>query len=157
MVQRKPTEIFSRVVCVNAPYVITAALCFAGLLSALVMSAFLPGLWSLAGFVAILIVASLPFLAKWSGREFLLESRLGIGAPDGEAPNGSRSRTGVPMSVLARTRPALEAASTFRWVLSRPVVGLGAVAAAKVGPEERSLRHRAGYETSPQNGRCTAT
>lgn len=56
----KPQNLFARVVCANAPYVIAAALCLAGLLSALVLSAFLPGLWSLAGFAAVLLIAGAP-------------------------------------------------------------------------------------------------
>ena len=43
MPKRKPENLFARVVCANAPYVIAAALCVTGILSALVLAAFLPG------------------------------------------------------------------------------------------------------------------
>lgn len=52
MSKRNPDNLFARVVCANAPYVIVASLCVAGLLSALAISFFLPGVWSLAGRVA---------------------------------------------------------------------------------------------------------
>ncbi len=71
----KPREVFARLVCANAPYVIAAALCVAGLLSALVLSAFLRGLWALAGFTAVLLIAALRLFGKWSGRESVLEAR----------------------------------------------------------------------------------
>jgi hypothetical protein len=75
MSRSKPREVFAKLVCANAPYVIVAILCVTGLLSALVLSAFLPGLWSLAGFLAVLLIVGLSILRKWSRREFLLESR----------------------------------------------------------------------------------
>jgi hypothetical protein len=99
MQKRTPPNLFARVVCANAPYVIAAALCGAGLLSALVLSAFLPGLWSLAGFAAVLLIAGLPLLGKWSRREYLLESRLGVRAP---APAVQAAAPSVPKSLPAR-------------------------------------------------------
>lgn len=104
---RKPPNLFARVVCANAPYVIAAALCIAGLLSALVLSAFLPGLWALAGFTAVLFIAGLPLFGKRSGRESVLESRLGVREP--EAVSGLPSRVSVPESLPARSRVILGA------------------------------------------------
>jgi hypothetical protein len=95
--KRKLREVFAKVVCVNAPSAIAAALCLAGLLSASVLSAFLPGLWSLAGLTAVLLIAGLPFLGRWSRREFLLESRLGI-----HGPNSTGNRASVPKCLPAR-------------------------------------------------------
>jgi hypothetical protein len=112
MAKRKPDNLFARVVCANAPYVIAAALCVAGLASALVLAALLPGLWALAGFAAVLLIAGLPLLGKRSGREVVLESGLGVREP--EAASGPASRASVPESLPARTRPALEPAPTFR-------------------------------------------
>lgn len=80
--KRQPPNLFARVVCANAPYVIAAALCVAGLLSALVLSAFLPGPWSLAGFAAVFLIAGLPFFGKWSRREVVPEFRLGSREPE---------------------------------------------------------------------------
>jgi|GEM_PF-2187299 len=111
MPKRKPENLFARVVCANAPYVIAAALCVTGILSALVLAAFLPGLWALAGFAAVLLIVGLPLFGKWSGREVVLESRLGLREP--EAASGPTSRASVPESLPARTRPALEPAPTL--------------------------------------------
>jgi len=107
MVKREPPNLFARVVCANAPYVIAAALCVAGLLSALVLSAFLPGLWALAGFTAVLSIAGVPLLGKWSEREAVLESRLGVREP--EAVNSPAIRASVPESLPARSRVVLGA------------------------------------------------
>lgn len=107
MSKRKPDNLFARVVCANAPYVIAAALCVTGLLSAVVLSAFLPGLWSVAGFTAILLIAGVPLLGKWSRREFVLESRLGVREP--EAATGLSSRATMPESLPARSAPVLGA------------------------------------------------
>lgn len=106
MRNQKP-NLFARVVCANAPYVIAAALCAAGLLSALVLSAFLPGLWSLAGFTAVLLIAGVPLLGKWSRRESVLESRLGVREP--EAVSSPAIRASVPDSLPARSRVVLGA------------------------------------------------
>lgn len=103
----KPRVLFAKVVCANAPYVIAAALCVAGLLSALMISAFLPGLWALAGFTSVLLIAGLPVLGKWSSREFLLESKLGVREP--EAPNGLSGRASVSKSLPARSGVVLGA------------------------------------------------
>ncbi len=107
MLKRKPDNLFARVVCANAPYVIAAALCVAGLLSALVLSAFLPGLWALAGFTAVLLIAGLPLFGKWSGRESVFESRLGVREP--EAATALSSRASVPESLRARSSVVLGA------------------------------------------------
>jgi hypothetical protein len=107
MLKRKPREVFAMVVCANAPYVIAAALCVAGLLSALVLSAFLPGLWSLAGFAAVLLIAGLPLLGKWSRRESVLESRLGVREP--EAVSSPVIRASVLEGLPARSRVVLGA------------------------------------------------
>ncbi len=104
MRKRNSQNLFARVVCVNAPYVVAATLCAAGLLSALVVSIFLPGLWSLAGFAAVLLIAGLPLFRKRSRREVVLESSLGVREP--EAPSSPVSRVSVPESVPVRTRPA---------------------------------------------------
>ena len=112
MPKRKPDNLFARVVCANVPYVIAAALCVAGLVSALVLSAFLPGLWSLAGFAAVLLIAGLPLFGKRSSHEVVLESRLGVREP--ETASGPASRASVPESLLARIRPSLEPAPTLR-------------------------------------------
>jgi hypothetical protein len=107
MPKRKPENLFARVVCANAPYVIAAALCVAGLASALVLSAFLPGLWSLAGFAAVLLIAGWPLFGKWSEREVVLESKLGIREP--EAVSSPAIRASVPESLPTRPTPVLGA------------------------------------------------
>jgi hypothetical protein len=100
MHKRKPDNLFARVVCANAPYVITAALCIAGLLSPLALAAFLPGLWSLAGLTAVVVIAGLAALGQRSRGEFLLESRLGLREP--EIVNGPASRSSVPENLSSR-------------------------------------------------------
>ncbi len=95
MSKRKHSEVFAKV-CVGAQSVIVAALCLAGLLPALLLSAFLRGPWCLAGFTTLLLVAGLPLLGKWPGRGLLLDS-IGTGFRDpdqsgAQAPNGSGSR-----------------------------------------------------------------
>lgn len=133
MSKQKSREVLG-MVCVGAQSVIAAALCLAGLLAALLLSAFLPGLWSLVGFTTVLLVASLPLLGKSSSREFLLESRLGVRDPDGEPLNGSGNRASVP-KILLGGWPTLsiaaglgfEGASSFvpfeRWGFSVSVCG----------------------------------
>jgi hypothetical protein len=102
MAMRKPPNLFARLVCANASYVIAAALCVAGLLSALVLSAFRPGLWSLAGFTAVLLIAGLAVLGQRSRSESLPEFRLGFREP--EAVNCPASRASLPENPAITTR-----------------------------------------------------
>lgn len=106
--QKQKPNLFARVVCANAPYVIAAALCVVGLASALVLSAFLPGLWALAGFAVVLLIAGLPLLGKRSVREVVLESRLGVREQEA-ASSSPASRAGVPVSPPAQSSVVLGA------------------------------------------------
>jgi len=102
----KPKEVFARVVCVHAQSVIAAALYLIAFLGALQLAAFLPEPWSAVGMTALLLLTGLPFLAKWPGHRFRLES-VGLGyQPDGQA-NLQAAAPVSPRGVPVRSRPVL--------------------------------------------------
>ena len=108
-------ELFAKVVCANAPFVIAVAVCLMGLSSVLVLAAVLPGLWSLAAFATVLLAVGVPLLRRWRGRAVVLESlRLGVSGADEEPVNGSVKPASAPTGAPARTRPALETVLNFR-------------------------------------------
>jgi hypothetical protein len=81
----KLKELFAKVVCVPAQSMVAIALCLAGSLSALVLSAFLPGLWSLAGLTTLLLVAGSRLFGNWPRHEFPMYSP-GLGFRVGGQP-----------------------------------------------------------------------
>jgi hypothetical protein len=108
-------ELFAKVVCANAPFVIAVAVCLMGLSSVLVLTAVLPGLWSLAAFAMALLAGGVPLLRRWRGRAVVLESmRLGAGGVDEKPVNGSVKPANALTGTPARTRPALETVLNFR-------------------------------------------
>jgi hypothetical protein len=115
MSKRNFRELFAKVVCANAPFVIAVAVCLMGLSSVLVLAAVLPGVWSLVAFAVALLAGCFPLLRRLRGRAVVLESmRLEVGGVDEKPVNGSVKPASVPTGAPVRTRPALETVLNFR-------------------------------------------
>lgn len=113
MSKRNTREIFAKVVCIHAQSVIAATLCLTGLSCAFLLSAFLPGLWSLAGLTTVLLVAARPLLGSWPRDRLELHSmELGRRGSD-QSVADTLNDSGRPITgargISARSAPALGA------------------------------------------------
>ena len=64
------------VICLVAPSVILVALCLTGVLAALLLFAFLPGLWCWVGFTTLLLFGGVPLCGNLARRELSLSFGL---------------------------------------------------------------------------------